>query len=215
MFKISKFRLDDDEKFNGENFVEFCEFFKFLLKDNNISYLIETDSLGNRKDGPPGSNSITDNEILFMVLRLNLDKTANRIIGTYAAEQDGRKAWEAFVSHYETTDIGSLVGLLAVKRQLTWGGGDAKSFDEFVGEYLDVVSKLENRGWKTPDYILAGDLLERVPVEFTTQNLSLDLKDPSSLTFIRVKDAIRANIRLHKTRTQLPLTSLVEVMKIR
>lgn len=160
LLKVANYRLDDSEKFNDENFYEFIESFKFLLKLNNLSYLVEKDSQGHAKDGPPGSNRITDNGLLFSVLRMNISKIAYRIIGQYAAEQDGVKAWEAFIDHYETTDIGSLVGLLGVKRQMIWNGGDEKSFDEFIGRYLDIVTKLESRGWTSPDYILAGDLLE-------------------------------------------------------
>ena len=54
---------------------------------------------------------------------------------------------------------------------MVWNGGDEKSFDEFIGGYLDVVTKLESHGWTSTDYMLTGDLLERVPIEYITQNL--------------------------------------------
>lgn len=50
LFKVANYCLDDSEKTNDESFYEFVEFFKFLLKLKNLSYLVEKDSQGKDKD---------------------------------------------------------------------------------------------------------------------------------------------------------------------
>lgn len=181
--------------FDGTNFLEFREAFKALLGRYDLSYLIDLEKLTEDQTNEFDAMGTLDNSILYEALSLNINAAARGVISTYAPQQDGLSAWKLFVASYGDPTKNSLASLLSAKYHLTWNGYDEESFDSFLRVYMEIIDELSNRGLKTPGYILAGDVLGRLPRQYSTDEATSQFHNLADLTISDIKDSVKHRIQ--------------------
>lgn len=187
--KTTNYLIPESRRFNGHNLTSFKGTFTLLLHERNMRYLADSSI-----PQPAGANVADDKFVMYELLVMNVNDTAANIISKHSP--DGKAAWSALLAHYSETNIQTVKALLREHGTMKWTGGSRDEFDTWVSEFQNVTNKLAEAKLSYEDWQLAAMLLSKVPEEYTTGNIAVDLTTPDKIKYDAVVEQIRSRIRI-------------------